>query len=555
MLKNLDTLFNEMRKKYRQEASTNDILLIPEFQKEYKRVLPKLKNGFSVEFNPYSAIIKTSKGQKIFISSQWFTQAVWWVPYVKALQIYQELANKAYNRANLDPEFRKTEEKKFAFFQDYRDRKISEKRVQLFKQVLKQTLIESGSQNVEQDYEYLERSLRDYAWWHGGKAIVRGDAHQSAILSTMNVQNESSTFMAEICLQIASDPLLEKAAFQMIHQSSKPQVQLLQDDSLKIENRKTGGVNLILYGAPGTGKSYQVHQRYGLSTHSRRVVFHPEYSSAKFVGSYKPISLYAQTDYKIQDRAGKPFLYGEPKIDYHFVPGPFIKSLVDAWLDPAHMHTLIIEEINRAHTLAVFADVFQLLDRVDNGESMYSLELSEELNQYLLSIPGMELYIKDGLKIPSNFNLVATMNSTDQGVNSLDTAFRRRWSFEYLPISLETAPHKDQLLRYNQSEVTWGNFVMALNRKLKDHKVEEDRLIGPYFIKPEEVGKLQAMDKLLLYLWNDVLRYSRSSFFHPSIESFGDLSKKFEEIDVFNLNQEPYQDVLYKALNEEQGNK
>ena len=153
----------------------------------------------------------------------------------------------------------------------------------------------------------------------------------------------------------------------------------------------------------------------------------------------------------------------------------------------------------------------------------------------MLSIDGFGQYLEDGLRIPSNMNIVATMNSADQGVMPMDSAFKRRWSFHYVKIAIEGAVHENAVLRYSDREVYWGNLVRAINYKLVTLGFEEDRLIGPYFIKPQEIGNRRATDKLLLYLWDDVLRHNHDSFFNSNVKTFVDLSEKFSTSDVFDL--------------------
>ncbi len=268
---------------------------------------------------------------------------------------------------------------------------------------------------------------------------------------------------------------------------------------------------------------------------SRRVVFHPEYSYFDFVGTYKPVPVYKKSPELFSNVDGSTTAVGEPFIDYRFVPGPFIDALVQAWLDPDNMYTLIIEEINRANAAAVFGEVFQLLDRDVNGCSEYSYTPSEDVYRYLLSIPSMDVYVLSGIRIPSNLNIVATMNSADQGVKPVDSAFKRRWGFHYIKINFDGDFHETAILKYASRDVYWGRLVRLINKKLRSRPLylDEDKLIGPYFIKPDELGKKHAIDKLLLYLWDDVLRHSRDAFFDSNINTFSELRERFEEQDVF----------------------
>ena len=180
--------------------------------------------------------------------------------------------------------------------------------------------------------------------------------------------------------------------------------------------------NRIAFGAPGTGKSHKLNaDRASLLAHTsgsfERVTFHPEYTYSQFVGSYKPVT----------DERGD--------IRYDFVPGPFMRVLVAALksgrTDTPQPHLLLIEEINRAKVAAVFGDVFQLLDRDDSGASAYEIHATEDIKKYLISELGKAT---DIIRIPDNMFIWATMNSADQGVYPMDTAFKRRWNFEYIGI-------------------------------------------------------------------------------------------------------------------------
>ena len=197
--------------------------------------------------------------------------------------------------------------------------------------------------------------------------------------------------------------------------------------------------NLIIFGAPGTGKSHLLRSAYEgaeapFAGRYERVTFYPTYSYSQFVGTYKPVM---------------KFVGGKEKIAYQFVPGPFLRQLVRAVNDPGHDYLLIVEEINRANAAAVFGDVFQILERGDDGESEYSIGASEDIIRYLQGTVGLcgpvlspvakrffgmtnaddEPTGDCALKLPKNFYIWATMNSADQGVFPLDTAFKRRWEF------------------------------------------------------------------------------------------------------------------------------
>lgn len=287
--------------------------------------------------------------------------------------------------------------------------------------------------------------------------------------------------------------------------------------------RKAGGCNRILYGAPGTGKSHSIEQ----STDEDfivRTVFHPETQYSDFVGCLKPV------------------MEGE-RVAYRFRPGAFTEALVKATNDPSNTYSLVIEEINRAPAAAVFGEIFQLLDRNPDGSSCYQVDISDpDLLTYLHRQTGG--YFSHGkLFIPSNLSLLATMNSSDQAVMPLDTAFKRRWSFEYLKLSFDKAP--TQVLQLQTSEglfsITWANFAeKVLNNMLKEFRVPEDRMIGPFFLNKTELQDWQSAlrGKLFVYLWDDVLRHKnqeRARLFSAKFGTFGELYNSFPKAQVFGL--------------------
>lgn len=249
--------------------------------------------------------------------------------------------------------------------------------------------------------------------------------------------------------------------------------------------------NRIIFGAPGTGKSHLLeHQRknYFNDEHYERVTFHPNYSYSQFVGAYKPV---AKTVDSTND------------ITYSFVHGPFVRVLAKAIKNPSENFLLVIEEINRANVAAVFGDVFQLLDRDEDGKSEYPIDASEDLKKYL-GESGVPL--EDGkIAIPANMYIWATMNSADQGVMPLDAAFKRRWEFEYIGIDENENQVADYEIPNRKNPdgsftfVHWNDFRKALNEKLKNLSgvsVNEDKLLGPFFISKRslETAKDNAQD-------------------------------------------------------------
>lgn len=306
--------------------------------------------------------------------------------------------------------------------------------------------------------------------------------------------------------------------------------------------------NKIIYGAPGTGKSYELRaqaRQLGFNDQNiLRVTFHPSYSYQQFVGSYKPIPIYKSQGtgsgslFK-SDRTtalADPF-DKEPIIDYAFVEGPFIAQLAAALHAPDQNYMLIIEEINRANVASVFGDTFQLLDRKTSGESEYEITFNPEVTDFLVS-RGLS---GKNVKIPANLFIWATMNSADQGVLPLDAAFKRRWSFEYLPLDDKEGVVADNIISFQGKRYAWNAFRRAINDHLKSVPVSEDKLLGPFFMNNQELADENAIkNKLLLYLRDDVLRHNPGSLFQKS--TFSDIIKGY------NAGEEIFNDFNFPTL-------
>lgn len=284
---------------------------------------------------------------------------------------------------------------------------------------------------------------------------------------------------------------------------------LKKEDKIKSYNR-------IIFGAPGTGKSFQLKQESTDGNHFaniERVTFHPDYSYGQFVGSYKPVS----------DDDGR--------IRYEYVPGPFMRTLVKALEsgkngDSAEKFLLIVEEINRAKVAAVFGDMFQLLDRTDAGDSVYEIQASEDVRRYLARELGGTKENYTSIKIPNNMYIWATMNSADQGVFPMDTAFKRRWEFTYIginenddKISIDNLPVKNS----EGNEIEWNILRKSINNMLlKECKVNEDKLLGPFFISGEVFKNATSNtdaffeafnSKVLMYLFEDAGKMHQKKLF------------------------------------------
>jgi len=244
-------------------------------------------------------------------------------------------------------------------------------------------------------------------------------------------------------------------------------------------------------------------------------------------------------------------------IVYKFVPGSFLRILVKALNNPQNNYCLVIEEINRANAAAVFGDVFQLLDRDSDGRSEYEVAASEDVKKFLLDVPEKGGLNDEGkkalgfnggeqepltLKIPPNMYIWATMNSADQGVFPMDTAFKRRWEFEYVGIDKGVTDKLKTWTIGSTGGPNWNSLRMAVNGLLSSAGVNEDKLMGPWFVKPENgsvVSEKQFTSKVLMYLWEDAARMCRKKIFIDDVSTFSGLISKWEGKDgnvaVFKL--------------------
>ncbi len=296
--------------------------------------------------------------------------------------------------------------------------------------------------------------------------------------------------------------------------------------------------NRIFFGAPGTGKSYTLNQQKDNiicgDEYYERVTFHPDYSYANFVGTYKPIMK--------EDNNSK-----KKEITYEFVPGPFLRIFVKAMKNKIEaerngielkIFLLIIEEINRANVSAVFGEVFQLLDRDENNESEYSINVSEDIKNHLIEKFDEELengfdeedyetyFPNNEIKIPNNMFIWATMNSADQGVFPIDTAFKRRWDFEYISINNNQKLIENLEIESNKEKYSWNCVRKAINKFLLKNDINEDKLMGPFFIKEDSNKDFTQLfkDKVLMYLYEDAAKPIRDRVFKGSKNRLDSLS-------------------------------
>jgi len=268
--------------------------------------------------------------------------------------------------------------------------------------------------------------------------------------------------------------------------------------------------NRIYFGCPGTGKSTIVEGEIK-DNYQETITFHPEFDYASFIGCYKPF-----TEIK-----------GEEKIiSYQFVAQAFIKLYVEAWKNLDKAYYFVIEEINRGNCAAIFGDIFQLLDRDLQGYSRYFISIDSDLANYLenelkdnsgytsvinsLYLQKRKTACKNPYQImllPNNLSILATMNTSDQSLFPMDSAFKRRWEWKYIAIDYEKA--KKIQLKISGNSYNWGEFLLSINKQIFEITESEDKQMGTFFVVPDEKSAISEevfLNKVLFYLWYDVLK-------------------------------------------------
>lgn len=291
--------------------------------------------------------------------------------------------------------------------------------------------------------------------------------------------------------------------------------------------------NTIVYGAPGTGKSYFV-KKLGKDNKAEiiRTTFHPDMDYASFVGCYKP--------YKKDD-----------DLTYEFVPQAFTNAYVNAWKNPEKKYYLIIEEINRGNCSQIFGDLFQLLDRDENAFSLYDVDADTDLASYLCKKfadcyhNDMPEVVKSGkkLKLPCNLWLLATMNTSDQSLYPMDSAFKRRWEWKYIPLE-KGIP--DKYITVDTSYYSWSVFLDKINSKIAEATQSEDKKLGFWFLDAPDnsISVDTFVNKVVFYLWYDIYKDRQYDERSPFVESGLKFQSFYKGYDVNKNVVKRFLDVL-----------
>ena len=382
--------------------------------------------------------------------------------------------------------------------------------------VLKQFLTEKLHLNPGEDYFILEDVGND------GRSFNLYGVHSSEIPPTV---------------------LLDKFKGQVID----------MDEPQETETAKNAQpLQVIYYGAPGTGKSFTIDDMTD-DENSVRTTFHPDSDYASFVGAYKPTMEDVPISATYQTKEGS---YGEyltktekhpgteRKIVYKYVPQAFLKAYVAAWSDLDNPHYLVIEEINRGNCAQIFGDLFQLLDRNSHASSSYAIHADDDIRQFLATdnkgfgnlseeqkqaiadfvlikdngkrnVIGPKILSGELLLLPPNLRIWATMNTSDQSLFPIDSAFKRRWNWKYMPIEYHPIDKKTQQpidwkFQIGDNIYSWGQFLSKINPEIYTLTESSDKQMGYFFAKADNATGIISEDvflnKVLFYLWTDVFK-------------------------------------------------
>lgn len=499
---------NELAKQVVQNFNDKFIARDCKIPQAFKDSVKKLKT-FSVVYNEYSVIIKGDgvRSKDSYVPNQSFFMASFFIEYSFELSRYKQRIMPWLSNAGISTN------ELTAFFTHERDNgKVD---IENGKDKFVEIMDKIGYTGSDRDY--LIRFVTDYEWWSGSKTIERSDFFNSPVLSIMGLTASSNAAMALIVDHLTQHPELSGLLLNQI-------------EAVNITNRNMGNIQQIFYGAPGTGKSHRIKNDEKVKAADEknlvfRTTFHPDSDYSTFVGAYKPtIAKRAVRNVAgdIVKNTEKADVY-EDCITYSFVPQAFLQAYVAAWNHQDENVFLVIEEINRGNCAQIFGDLFQLLDRDDEGYSEYPIKADIDLVRYLeegKDEDGQEILVnKDGIKdkklrLPKNLYIWATMNTSDQSLFPIDSAFKRRWEWVYQPI--DTAK-ETWYVKVGENYYSWTAFLNKVNDELLTDETAEDKHLGFYFCKatekktgtetkPNVVTAETFVGKVLFYLWNDVFK-------------------------------------------------
>ena len=380
------------------------------------------------------------------------------------------------------------------------------------------------------------------------------DEWQKKALKALNCESDDNNYVQNGTITLVakeadiSTIVLSRIIYDIIdgkYDDDKPNDNLGLDLTSQQENdRVKNGENVIIYGVPGAGKSHLVQEDYLKGAKEdetyERLVFHPDYTYSDFVGQIMPI------------------INPDKSVTYEFTAGPFSRILKKAYWNPNTMYFLVIEEVNRGNAAAIFGDIFQLLDRDIDGNSRYKIT-----NKDIAKIVYGEEYGDKKVYIPSNLTILCTMNTSDQNVFTLDTAFQRRWKMRLVPNTFENDTSGIGNCKILDTGLTWEEFCTQINNiileKSETLSSSEDKRLGTHFVEENDLIYSSASEnrlfaeKVIKYLWDDVFKYDRGSLFDTQYKSLENVINDFinnQRLERFKIFKDDIQKDLEKIIHE-----
>lgn len=390
----------------------------------------------------------------------------------------------------------------------------------------------NDGENVAMKFVYYANSNKEKRIPSLGQVFDKYNASDNDVIYLESITEGNTTRINVSFLNSSEIQLYTSPIFYVIDDDES------KDEKVITPEIKRHALQQIFYGAPGTGKSHTIKE----CTEGKDVIrttFHPDTDYSTFVGAYKPTTksfpvttVIGTKAVAVEDKDGNEMT--EDKIVYEFVPQAFLQAYVAAWqkfdkvedLSQPKEEYLVIEEINRGNCAQIFGDLFQLLDRGDSGFSEYPIKADADMKNYLqkalkdINLEGIKAVlncifkgediatqVKEGdiLLLPNNLYIWATMNTSDQSLFPIDSAFKRRWDWKYVPIS---DAGKNWVIRVNGNDYSWWNFLEEINNRIYKATYSEDKKLGYFFCKAKD-GVIDAdmfVGKVVFYLWNDVFK-------------------------------------------------
>ena len=416
--------------------------------------------------------------------------------------------------------------------------------------------------NPENQFSDSNEDYKNWDFFSNAKKTLGLSEDACWFFTDLSIENQDTLKLTAVIVNKFASVTYEDA--EDLHNSWRKLVPDLFENTEATKHKNP--LQIIYYGVPGSGKSHEISRKlekeYDIPEKQQdlfveRTVFHPEYTNADFIGQIMPKLVQGKTDFV-------------------FKPGPFTSILKKALCDSANRYVLIIEEINRGNAAAIFGELFQLLDRIEDSSKTTSHEkelntygkgwseyfvMNSEINNYIrssddsfdgkaLDLNGIHFSANTGIRLPPNLSILATMNTSDQNVFTLDNAFQRRWDMKLIEnVFGDTDEEKNQKGAFVDSEkkITWEKFQNAINLKISKMSEDaglssmEDKRLGCWFVKAVKQGsdfiipKDLFAEKVLKYLWDDAFKFCREKVFngYTNLESLGRDFKGEKEFAVF----------------------